>query len=89
MSTFRNIGEFRAEEDSFISYKEIVEAYFIANDIDDIEKQKSIFITAIRAKTYKHLRDLLMPIKPLKSTMKVIFETLEKHFEPKPCERVK
>ena len=29
-----------------------------------------------------------MPIKPLKSTMKVIFETLEKHFEPKPCEIV-
>ena len=26
------IGEFRAEEDSFISYKERVEAYFIAND---------------------------------------------------------
>ena len=89
MSTFGNIGEFRAEEVSFTSYKERVEAYFIANDIDNIEKQKSIFITAIGAKTYKLLRDLLIPIKSLKSTMKVIFETLEKYFEPKPCEIVK
>ena len=75
MSTFGNIGEFSTEEASFTSYKERVEAYFIANDIDNIEKQKS-------------LRDLLIPIKPLKSTMKFIFETLEKHFEPKPCEIV-
>ena len=51
-------------------------------------KQKSIFITSIGAKTYKLLRDLLLPSKPMDAKFNVITETLKKHFEPKPCEIV-
>ena len=50
--------------------------------------KKSIFITSIGAKTYKLLRDLLLPCKPMDSKFEVIAETLKNHFEPKPCEIV-
>ena len=88
MSNYGQLGEFRAEEEQFSSYMERVEAYFIANEIEKEMKQKSIFITSIGAKTYKLLRDLLLPSKPMDAKFNVITETLKKHFEPKPCEIV-
>ena len=69
MSNFGNIGEFRAEEEQFSSYTERIEAYFIANDIKEEAKKKSIFITSIGPKTYKLLRDLVLPKKPMHESL--------------------
>ena len=88
MSNFGNIGEFRAEEEQFSSYTERIEAYFIANDIKEEAKKKSIFITSIGPKTYKLLRDLILPKKPMNESLEKILQILSKHFEPKPCEIV-
>ena len=69
----------KAEDENCSCYKERVESYFLANDIDDKKKQKSIFITAIGARTYKLLRDLLMPIKSMEASIEGIFDILKMH----------
>ena len=65
-----------------------MEAYFLANEITDVKKKKAILVTVIGAKTYKLLRDLLIPKKPMEVIVDVILETLSKHYEPIPCEIV-
>ena len=88
MTNFGTIGEFCADEETFSSYSERVEAYFLANEIKDGEKKKAILVTVIGARTYKLLRDLLIPKKPMEVTVQVLLETLTIHYEPIPCEIV-
>ena len=88
MTNFGTIGEFGADDETFTSYSERVEAYLLANEINDVNKKKTILVTVIGAKTYKLLRDLLIPKKPMEVTVDVILETLSKHYEPIPCEIV-
>ena len=65
MNTGTIIGECNEEVDSVANYEEIMEAYFIANDITDDKKKTAIVITTIGDKTYKLMRDLLTLKKPM------------------------
>ena len=62
MNTGTIIGEFNEEVDSVANYEERMEAYFIIKDITDDKKKTAIVITS---KTYKLMRDLLTPKKPM------------------------
>ena len=64
-------------------YLEHVELFFAANGIKD-EKKVAVFLSVIGPKNYALLRDLLAPDKPQQKSLAVLFETLRKHFEPKP-----
>ena len=51
-----------------------MEAYFIANDIVDEKKKKTIVITSVGSKSYKLMRDLLTPNKPMDAKLVYIWK---------------
>ena len=67
---------------------ELLEAWFSANNVTNIEKKRAIFLTNIGSKSYHTLRALLQPNKPTEQTYDVCKETLQSHYSPKPTEIV-
>ena len=57
------LSQFEADQETMSAYLERVEIFFQANNIAE-EKQASIFLSLIGAKTYGLLRDLVAPAKP-------------------------
>ena len=47
------VKEFEDDNDDWVEYMERVEHFFLANDIDDDDKKRSILLSSCRAKTYK------------------------------------
>ena len=83
MATLGHIGKFDPADESISAYLERVELFFAANGIEE-PKQVAVFLSVIGPKNYALLRDLLAPVKPQEKSLAALFETLQKHFEPKP-----
>lgn len=83
MPTYGRIEEFKFEN-NFEEYTERIEEYFIANDIDDEDKKRSIFLTVCGEKTYSLLRNLCSPDKPNTKSYDDLKKTLTEHLRPKP-----
>ncbi|VDI07889.1 Hypothetical predicted protein [Mytilus galloprovincialis] len=83
MPTYGRIEEFKFEN-NFEEYTERLEEYFLANEIDDDDKKKSIFLTVCGEKTYSLLRNLCAPEKPNTKTFDKLKEVLTDHLRPKP-----
>ena len=77
MNTVTIIGEFNDEMENVANYKEIMEEYFIANDITDDKKKTAVVITPIGSKTYTLIRDLLTPRKPNNTNFVDIWKILK------------
>ena len=58
------VGEYSDREDSWQFYIDRLEQFFIANDVDKVEKKKAILLSSIGAKTYKLLTSLSQPKSP-------------------------
>ena len=84
MPTYGRISEFKESEESWTQYVERLEQFFLANEIEDVEKQRAIFLSVCGSRTYSLLRDILQPKKPAETTLKDILEALRKHTDPKP-----
>ncbi|CAG2194044.1 unnamed protein product [Mytilus edulis] len=65
-------------------YTERLEEYFLANEIDDDDEKKSIFLTVCGEKTYSLLRNLCAPAKPNTKTFDNLKGVLTDHLRPKP-----
>ena len=78
-----HIGEFKLEEERISTYLERVQLFFVANSIAK-EKHVAVLLSAVGAKTYALLRDLLAPTKPQEKTFAELSSTLTRHYEPKP-----
>jgi hypothetical protein len=78
-----NIGPFDANTDQWISYKERLEQFFAANEVDDA-KHVAVLLSVVGAKTYELLRTLTAPEKPAQRTFAQLCEVLGKHLAPKP-----
>ncbi|CAC5368187.1 unnamed protein product [Mytilus coruscus] len=83
MPTYGRIEEFKFEN-NFEEYTERLEEYFLANEIDDDDKKRSIFLTVCGEKTYSLLRNLCAPAKPNTKTSDNLIEILTDHLRPKP-----
>ena len=66
MATHRSIGEFNREKETWTSYTERIDEYFLANDVESPEKQRAILLSICGqcASKYQKIRDLLAPEKP-------------------------
>ena len=84
MSLHGTITEFDYENENWIEYKERLDQYYLANDIDDAGKKRAILITVIGAQTYTLLKNLLHPALPSSKTFDELSETLKTHLCPKP-----
>ena len=83
MATLGHIGKFDPADKSISAYLEPVELFFATNSIED-PKQVAVFLSVIGPKNYALLHDLPAPVKPQEKSLVALFETLRKHFEPKP-----
>ena len=88
MATFGKIDEFKESEESWTHYIERLEQYFLANEVDDVGKERVILLSVCGRKKYALARDLLQPVRPGEVTFKKIVDTLDKHFSPRPSEIV-
>ena len=88
MAHFGKIEEFTETSiESWTQYKERLDQYFIANDIDD-DKRRAVLLSICGSKTYSLVRSLVSPTKPCDKSYAELCETLEKHFCPKPSKIV-
>ena len=78
------VGEFDTSKDSWTSYCERFQLYFLANDVEGAEKQRSIFLTICGAATYQLIRNLVAPSKPTERTLTELIALVEQHHSPQP-----
>ena len=94
MSTFGNLESFEGGE--FLTYKERLEAIFVANNIDIApddatdavvqaaeRKQVALTISQIGKKMYTTLKDLCLPDSPVGSSYNESCDLLSSYFKPK------
>ncbi|XP_054708231.1 uncharacterized protein K02A2.6-like [Uloborus diversus] len=77
------LHEFEAEHDDINLYVEQLEHFFLANDVVE-DKKVSVFISVIGIKTYKVLRNLLLPKSPGDCKYHELTSILKQHFKPSP-----
>ena len=65
------------------AYVERTQLFLEANEIAEA-KHVAVFLSAIGAKAYALLRNLLAPVSPKEKTFKELVDTLKSHYEPKP-----
>ena len=83
-----NIGIGRLDElhvgtDDFDCYIERMEQYFIANDVPE-GKKVAAFLSAMGAKAYELLRNLVTPDAPKDKRFNDLVKTMRAHLKPKP-----
>ena len=73
------------QNESWPTYIERLEQYFIANDITSATKKVAVLLTVVGPKTYGLIRDLLAPEKPADKAYTEIVAVMKQHLNPKPC----
>ena len=84
MVTHGSIGEFQHTQESWQSYVERLQQYFVANDVDAAMKQRAILLSIVGGKTYQLIRNLLGPAKPTERSFDEIVEAVRNHYQPVP-----
>ena len=79
-----SISEFEAGREDWISYTERLQQYFVANDVEAANKQRSILLSVCGAQTYQLLKNLLAPEKPSDKSFVVLVQLMKDHLQPKP-----
>ncbi|VDI58342.1 Hypothetical predicted protein [Mytilus galloprovincialis] len=83
-TNYRRIDEFDDILEDWIQYTEKLNHYFIANNIESMEKQRAILLSACGKKTYKLMGNLSAPQKPGEKTYDDIVKLVKDHQHPKP-----
>ena len=84
MATHGNIGEFDRGAEDWAAYCERLEQYFLANDVEDADKQRAILLSVCGAGTYQLIRNLVAPDKPSEKTFGAIVTLVRDHHNPPP-----
>ncbi|XP_061164934.1 uncharacterized protein K02A2.6-like [Saccostrea echinata] len=77
------IEQFDDSVESWESYEERLQAFFLANDIDNNHKVPAL-ISLIGPKTYTLLKNLIAPAKATDKGIKDLLKALREHLSPKP-----
>ena len=96
---FGSVGEFSPERETFRSYVERIDMFFMANNIVEeqaesneeanlaVQKRKhAIFLIEIGPEAYSTLSNLFTLAKPRDTLFAGIVEALAKHYNPAPLE---
>lgn len=76
-----SIPTFAQGIDDWKTYEEILDQFFIVNNVED-EKKSAFLISCIGSATYKTLRDLCHPVLPKDKPFDDLSEILRKQFSP-------
>ena len=88
MATFGKVDEFDPSKEEWSQYVERLTHFFQANEIDEAEKKRAVFLSVIGPATYKLLRNLLAPAKPGEKAYSDLVTVLSAHYSPAPSEIV-
>ena len=84
MATHGTIGAFEPNTETWVTYTERLEQYFIANDVDAAEKKRAILLSVCGATTYQLIRNLVAPGKPTSKTFDELVKLVKDHHQPAP-----
>ena len=88
-TSFGKLDEFDPGSDKdWTQYVERMEYYFLAIEIMSSDKKRALLISAMGAKSYKLLRNLITPAAPSDKSFRELVEALTKHFCPPPSKIV-
>ena len=76
--------QFDETQDDWVEFTERLGYYFVANAIDDGDKQRAILLTSAGASTYRLVKSLVLPQKITEFTFQELVEKVKTHFNPKP-----
>ena len=75
-----HLGEFCPDKEEWTHYELRLKHYFVANEIEDASKQKSVFLTCIGSVAFKQLTSLIAPASVDEKTLKDLKEVLQKYY---------
>ena len=84
MATHGSVGEFAPGKETWLSYAERLEQYFLANDVQAQEKKRAILLSVCGASTYQLIRNLVSPQKPSEKTFDELVKLVQEHHQPPP-----
>ena len=84
MATHGKIEEFDPSHETWVTYVERLEFYFIANGIEDPVKKRAVLLTVSGPTTYKLIRNLSAPTKPSEKSYDELVALVNSHYTPKP-----
>ena len=84
MVSVGKLERFDGGPQEWASYVERFEQFLVADDITETKKVMATFLTAVGAKTYELLKDIVAPAKPSELKFEEVVEHLNKHYDPKP-----
>ncbi|KAL3969421.1 ER membrane protein complex subunit 3 [Sarotherodon galilaeus] len=87
-TTVGSVAPFDSELQSWEEYCEILDYFFVANDIKEEEKKRAVLLSCVGTQTYALIRNLLSPVKPGDRSYAELVGLLDNHFHPKPSEIV-
>ena len=82
--SYGNIGEFDQAVETWDSYIERMEQYFVANEVTTATKKKAILLSTCGPSTYSTIRSLATPDKPTDLKYAALLELAKKHYNPPP-----
>ncbi|XP_071846052.1 uncharacterized protein [Apostichopus japonicus] len=86
MALFGKLDEFHGNSDDWTQYIERLTHYFLANEITDEMKKRSILLTVIGPDSYKLLRNRISPEKPGDKKFQELVDIMGKHQNLAPSE---
>ena len=84
MAVRATVGEFDHQKESWLSYTERLEQYFLANVIDDEGKRKANLLSMCGPETYQLIRNLVAPDKAASRSYDELVRLVQEHHQPKP-----
>ena len=84
MATHGTIAAFSSSQETWTVYIERLEQYFAANKIEDADQQRAILLSVCGPATYRLIRNLVSPKKPMELKIEDLITIVQKHHDPKP-----
>ena len=88
MATFGQVGAFREGQEEWKQYVERLEQYLIANEVENADKKRAIFLSTIGPQAYKLLSSLVVPESPSEKAYTDLVKAMTDHHSPPPSEIV-
>ena len=84
MATHGSVGEFALGKETWLSYAERLDQYFLTNNLQAHEKKRAILLSVCGASTYQMICNLVSPQKPSEKTFDELVKLVQEHHQPLP-----
>ena len=78
-NNFRKLRDYDSNKEDWQSYAEHLELFFTANNVADVQKKRAILLTSCGIETYRLLKGLTAPAKPVEKTFDELVNLMTNH----------